>query len=87
MNGKTARALRKLLEVDLGKGSEQRNQGHVKTGTKYVGVISHDGNHDIREDDVFEARTHPDRHLYRKLKEKFLKDVDVRQEVKEDIKK
>lgn len=86
MRGKTAKALRRLLEVDLGKGTEIRQQLYAKTNKKYIGVISHDGDHKIREEDVYEARTHPDRHMYRQLKKKYTGSVDVNREIKDDIK-
>lgn len=86
MNGKTARAIRKMLEIDLGKGTELKTQGHVETGKKLIGVISHDGDHKIREDAVYEVRTHPDRFMYRQIKKKYVKNVDVKREVSKDIK-
>lgn len=88
MNAKKAKALRKMLDLNLGKDTELKEQGHVEVDTKYIGVISHDGNHDIREEKVFEARTHPDRYMYRQLKKIYtgsLKDVDVQKKIKEDI--
>lgn len=68
MRGSKARAIRKLVGCNLGRGTEDKEQGYTEVGEKYIGVISHDGNHDIRKENVFEVRTTEERYLYRQLK-------------------
>lgn len=68
MNAKKAKKLRKMVGCDLGKNTDCKQSGVQTTGSKLIGVISHDGNHSSREEDVVEARTTEERYLYRELK-------------------
>lgn len=68
MRNKRAKQIRKLVNCDLGRGTEDKTLSYKDVGSKYIGVISHDGNHDIREESVFEACTTEERYLYRQLK-------------------
>lgn len=69
MRNKRARAIRRLAGCDLSSGSDVREVGYVQNNVKYIGVIDGvDGNHDIREEKTYEARTTEERHLYRQMK-------------------
>lgn len=89
MNQKKAKRLRKMLELDLSQGSEQRESGYLKVDTKYIGVIDGvNGNHDIREEDVLEHRSHQDRYLYRQLKKIYTnknREPEVREQLIADL--
>jgi len=89
MRGSTARAIRKLVQCDLGRGTSDKEQGYTDVGEKYIGVISHDGNHDIREEKIMEVRTTEGRYLYRQLKLVYTgrkNEPEIRKTLIEDLK-
>jgi hypothetical protein len=71
VNGKQARKIRKMVDCDLGKDTDCKQSGFQETGTKLIGIISHDGNHGSREESILEARTTEERYLYRELKKVY----------------
>lgn len=68
MNGKKARAIRKMVGCDLSKGSEDRVSGMIEVGEKHIGQIYPDGTTGIRTEAVEHNRTTEERYLYRQLK-------------------
>ena len=86
MNQRKAKKLRKILNYDGNKEAEMI-QADVKLYAVIDGV---NGNHDIREEPVYERRTNEDRYLYRKLKKIYngtINDPTVREELRKDTKK
>jgi len=86
MNSKKARAIRNLINYDGNKEA-----GMVQADIKYYAVIDGvNGNHDVREEPIYERRTNEDRYLYRKLKTVYKKpnfDPEVRKQLINDLKK
>ena len=60
-----------MVDCDLGKDTDCKQSGFQETGTKLIGIISHDGNHGSREESILEARTTEERYLYRELKKVY----------------
>lgn len=90
MRNKKAKQIRKLVGCSLGRGTPHKEQGYEDVGEKFIGVISHDGNHSIREDSVFEVRTTEERYLYRQLKNVYkgkIQDEEIRENLMTDLKK
>lgn len=88
MNGRRARQLRKLVDCDLGRDTENKDQGTVVTGSKTIGQIQPDGNHTSRDEDIVEVRTVEDRYLYRQLKKVYSRskpDEEVRDNIVTDL--
>ncbi len=84
MRGKRARAIRKLAGCDLSKDGDVKEHGYRDVGTKYIGQISHDGNHGVREETVFQAMTTEDRYLYRQMK-RVWKQTDYKPEIRAEL--
>ena len=90
MNGKKARKLRKLLNCELGRDTDNKDQGTVVTGSKTIGQIQPDGNHTSRDEDIVEVRTVEERYLYRQLKRVYSRskqDEEVRDNIVDDLNK
>jgi hypothetical protein len=88
MNGKKARALRKMLQCDLSPGSEDRDHGVATVGGKTIAQIQPDGNHTYREAPIVEAKTTEARYLYRECKKVYSrpnKNPEVRVQLKADL--
>ena len=84
MNGKKARKLRRLLNVDLKAESDDRRHGAEAVDGKLIAQIHPDGKITEREVNVVEARTTEERYLYRELK-KVYNDPKRKPEVHEQL--
>ena len=84
MNGKKARKLRQLLNLDLKEGSDDKRHGAEAVDAKVIAQIHPDGSLSEREVNVVEARTTEERYLYRELK-KVYTDPKRKPEVHADI--
>jgi hypothetical protein len=87
VNGKKARALRKLVGLDLST-EEARKIELVDTGmVNLIGIISHDGNHGSREEKVLRLATNEQRYLYRQLKKVYngMLEPDLQEQVLSDV--
>ena len=85
MRGKRARALRRLSGCDLSKDGDNRDVGMVENGIKYIGVIDGvDGNHHIRDEKTYEARTTEERYLYRQMK-RVWKQTEYKPKIREEL--
>ncbi len=84
MNGKKARKLRQLLNVDLTEGSDDKRHGCEAVSGKTIAQIHPDGTIGERQVNVVEARTTEERYLYRELK-KVYTDQKRKPEVHADI--